>query len=738
VLRTKPVDVGRVKRPGKGPARKKETEPSITKARMQVRVVALAMLVAAAFLCLGFRLWYLQVLTGENYTDTAQAIQTREVTIPAQRGVVYDREGRVLANNVPGLNVTVVPNAIERAKVEELAEILHANKEEVLASYDAAFETGNQYGPMIVKENADREDVMYVSERTEEFDGLVVNDDFVRNYPEGELASHVLGYTGAITPEELAAGGMFEGLENDSVVGKGGVEFSYEEVLRGKRGVKEYNVDALGREVEVRMADGSRYDGRDEDIPEEGEPARITDPVPGKDLRLTVDLELQEVAEKELDGAIARAQENGYEGSGGAVIAMDPRNGEILAMASRPNFDPQLFVGGVTGAEEIEQFQFLNSEYANAPFANRAIYGNYPSASTHKVFTGMAGLEQGAITPATTVTDTGECWRPAGSIGGCWQSWRENSPKYEFLGPHGTQNYAEALMDSNDKFFYQVADWIWNRTDDENWLPKFYERFGFGALTGIDLPAETPGRVPTREWQEEAGATPDDKLWTVGRWVNMAIGQGDLLATPMQVIRGYAAIQNDGTLVTPHVGLDVRDQNGDLVEEISPDSAGKVNVSQQSLQTTIEGLRKVTGPGGTAENIFEGSKLQVVGKSGTGEVWGSDWVNWFVGWAENQERPMIVLVMVEGGGAFEQGSEVTAGPAARHVLESFYGVEPAPENAAQPAAEDEPAEAPADGALPTVPQPAVPAVPVGATYSGTPGYYAPPTYSDPNYQAPAY
>jgi len=725
-----------VKRPGKGPARKKETEPSITKARMQVRVVALAMLVAAVFLCLGFRLWYLQVLTGDNYTDTAQAIQTREVTIPAQRGVVYDREGRVLANNVPGLNVTVVPNAIERAKVEELAVILHANKEEVLASYDAAFETGNQYGPMIVKENADREDVMYVSERAEEFNGLVVNDDFVRNYPEGELASHVLGYTGAITPEELAAGGMFEGLENDSVVGKGGVEFAYEEILRGKRGIKEYKVDALGREVEVRMADGSRYDGREEDIPEEGEPARITDPVPGKDLRLTVDLELQKVAEKELDGAIARAQENGYEGSGGAVIAMDPRNGEIMAMASRPSFDPQLFVGGVTGAEESKQFQFLNSENANAPFANRAIYGNYPSASTQKVFTGIAGLEQGAITPATTVTDTGECWRPAGSIGGCWQSWRENSPKYEFLGPHGTQNYVEALMDSNDKFFYQVADWIWNRTDDENWLPKFYERFGFGALTGIDLPAEVPGRVPTREWQEEAGATPDDKLWTVGRWVNMAIGQGDLLATPLQVIRGYAAIQNGGTLVTPHVGLDVRDQNGDLVEKISPKPTGKVNVSQQSLQTTIDGLRKVTGPGGTAENIFEGSKLQVVGKSGTGEVWGSDWVNWFVGWAENQERPMIVLVMVEGGGAFEQGSEVTAGPAARRVLESYYGVEPAPANAGD--AEAEPAEAPADGALPTVPQPAVPAAPVGAAYPGNPGYYAPPTYSDPNYQAPAY
>ena len=351
----------------------------------------------------------------------------------------------------------------------------------------------------------------------------------------------------------------------------------------------------------------------------------------------------------------------------------------------------------------------------------------------------MAGLEQGAITTSTTVTDTGECWRPAGSIGGCWQSWRENSPKYDVLGPHGTQNYAEALMDSNDKFFYQVADWIWNRTDDENWLPKFYERFGFGALTGVDLPGESAGRVPTREWQEEAGATPDDKLWTVGRWVNMAIGQGDLLATPLQVIRGYAAIQNGGTLVTPHVGLDVRDQNGDLVREISPKPAGKVDASQASLQATIEGLRKVTARGGTAEKIFEGSKLQVVGKSGTGEVWGSDWVNWFVGWAENQERRLIVLVMVEGGGAFEQGSEVTAGPAARRVLESFYGVEPAPvepQRAEESSEEAQPAEAPTNGALPTVPQPAVP---TGTDYySANPGYYAPPAYYDPTYQQPAY
>lgn len=694
---------------------------------MQVRVVALAMVVAAVFGVLGFRLWYLQVLTGEEYNAWAQATHTREVKIPAERGVIYDRDGKVLANNVPGLNVTVVPNAIEREKVGELADILQADKEEVLGRYDAALESGNQYSPMLVKENASREDVMYVSERTERYTGLVVNDDFVRNYEGGTLASHVLGFTGAITEAELSAGGVYEGLQNDAVVGKGGVELTYEEVLRGQPGKKEYNVDALGREVEVRMADGSRYDGRPEDVPEHGEPARIVDPKPGQNLKLTVDMDLQKVAEEELDAAIGRAQANGFEGSGGAVVAMDPSNGEIVAMANRPTFDPQLFVGGITGAEEIEQFQFLSSEEANAPFANRAIYGSYPPASTHKVFTGMAGLEEGAISPFTTVTDTGECWRPAGSVGGCWQSWRENSPKYNILGPHGTQNYAEALMDSNDKFFYQVADWIWNRTGDENWLPKFYERFGFGALSGIDLPGEAAGTVPTRQWQEEVGATPDDKLWTVGRWVNMSIGQGDMRATPLQVTRGYAAIQNGGTLVTPHVGKEILDQNGEVVEEISPEPEGRVDVSPAYLANTVEGLRKVTGEGGTAESIFEGSKLQVVGKSGTGEVWGSDWVNWFVGWAEGEERPLVVLVMVEGGGAFEQGSETTAGPAARHILESYYGVEGEEEEPADgesaPAAG--PTTNPEDGPTPVAPQPAVPAAP--AAPAGT-GYYGDPTY----------
>jgi penicillin-binding protein 2 len=669
------------------PAKKRVDTPPMTKGNMQVRVVSFAIVVAVIFVVLAARLWYLQVLTGSDYSISAKATQTRVVKDPAQRGVIYDRDGEILANNEPGLNVTVIPDEIPREKVAELAGILEADKETVLASYDAAFELGNQYGPMLIKENADHDDITYVSERTEEFSGVTVNDDYIRNYPKGNVAAHILGYTGAITQQELKLA-PFKDLSNDAVVGKSGVELYYEEVLRGKAGKQVYNVDALGRIV----PEGSRVDSLGQFVDENGNPVevdpskevpdRVVDPAPGRDLALTIDLDLQRVAEAELEAAIARAQSAGYAGSGGAAIAMDPRNGEILALASRPDFNPEIFVGGVSGAQEMGIYEYLISEASNDPFMNRAITGGQPAASTFKPFTGLAGLTFGVIDAYTTVTDTGECWRPTGSSWGCWQSWRENSPNYEYLGPHGTQNFAEAIKDSNDKFFYQVADWLWNATDDKDWLPHFYERFGFGHLTGVDLAAETAGRVPTHAGERELliamhGAA-EEGHWTVGDWVNLSIGQGDLLVSPIQLARGYAAIYNGGTLVTPHVGGEIR-QDGEVVKEISPEPAGQVNVNDYHLQLAMQGLREVTEDGGTAETIFKGSQLDVAGKSGTGEA-PQGYINWFVGWAEGQERPMIVVVMIENGGAFQTGSEMTAGPAVRHILEAYYGIEQSPDD----------------------------------------------------------
>ncbi|MFL6031155.1 MAG: penicillin-binding protein 2 [Rubrobacteraceae bacterium] len=668
------------------PAKKRPDTPPLTKGNMQVRVVTLAVVVAVVFIVLAARLWYLQILTGTEYSVAAQATQTLEVKDPAQRGVIRDRDGQVLANNVPGLNVTVTPSNISREKVEELAKILGADPKTVLESYDSAYDWGTQYSPMLVKENADRDGVTYVMERTEEFPGVVVNDDYVRNYPAGDTAAHILGYTGAITQQELKLN-TFKGLANDSVVGKSGVELYYERVLRGEAGEKVYKVDALGRIV----PDGSRIDSLGRFVDENGEPMavdpskelpdRVKDPVAGDDLNLTIDLDLQRVAEDELDAAIERARGAGYAATGGAVVAIDPRNGEILALASRPNFDPQLFVGGISGTGEMRTFEYLNSEAASYPFSDRAITGGQPAASTFKPFTGLAGLTIGVIDAYTTVTDTGECWQPTGSDWGCWQSWRENSPNYAYLGPHGTQNFVEAIKDSNDKFFYQVADWIWQATDDQNWLPHFYERFGFGHLTGIDLSGETAGRVPTRAGEKELYAAmgkPEEAYWSVGDWVNLSIGQGDLLVSPIQLARAYSAIYNGGTLVTPHVGGEIV-QDGKVVKEISPKPAGHLDIPDYHFQQVAEGMRGVTSDGGTAESVFKGSELAVAGKSGTGET-PKGFVNWFVGWADNQSQPMVVVAMIENGGAFQTGSEMTAGPAVRHILEASYGVKQSPED----------------------------------------------------------
>jgi penicillin-binding protein 2 len=676
------------------PPKKRVQTPPMTKGNMQVRVVSLAVLIAAVFLVLGARLWYLQVLTGQDYTLAARATQHTNIKIPAQRGVVYDRDGKILANNVPGLNVTVIPDEISRDKVKELAKVVGADTESVLGRYDAAWDSHSQYSPILVKENAGRDAVTYVSERTAEFKGVAVNDDWVRSYPEGRLASHILGYTGAITQDELKQE-PFKGLPADSVVGKSGVELSYEKVLRGKPGQRTYNVDALGRIV----PEGSRVDSMGRFVDENGDlieanpsqelPDHVTEPVPGKNLKLTVDLDVQRLAEDELDAAIKRTKEAGYPGRGGAVVAMDPRNGEILALASRPDFDPQLFVGGISGTRELKTYQYLSSDASDHPFINRAITAGEPAASTFKTFTGLGGLASGVIDRYTTYTDNGSCWHPSGvTVSPCYQSWRENSPNAAYLGTHGTENYAEALTDSNDKFFYQVADWIWNNTADKEWLPHFYERFGFGSVTGIDLAGETAGRVPTESGERElarALGTPEEAYWSVGDWVNLAIGQGDLLVSPIQLAVAYSAVENGGTLVTPHVASEVQNQDGSVAQKISPKSAGNVGLPEAYLDNARDGLRGVTENDvrgvpqheGTAYPAFVGATLPTLGKSGTGELpSGKDFVNWYVGWAANKESdPLVVVVMIDGGGAFQEGSEVTSAPAVRHILESYYGVE---------------------------------------------------------------
>lgn len=629
---------------------------------MQLRVAVLGVLVALLFVVLVVRLWQLQVISGEDYSLSAQQTYTREVQIPAQRGVIYDRDGEVLVNNVSGINVTVEPAKMERAKLRELAAILEADEAEVLERYDSAIAAGAAHSPILVRENAASEAVTYISERTGEFPGVSVDDDYVRNYPLGQTAAHVLGYTGAVTQEELEASGGE--LANDAIVGKSGVELVYEGSLRGEPGQRVYNVDAQGRVVNGEQQVASEQER------ERIEASSVTEePEPGSDLHLSLDVDLQNVVEDELERAIESGREQGYNATGGATVALDPESGEVLALASHPDFDPQLFVGGVSGSGELAEYEALTSGSSDSPFTNRAVAGAHPAASTFKAFTGLAGLFHDVIDPSSTFTDEGSCWRPRGAESGCWQSWRQ----FQDTGTdHGTQNYAEALADSNDKFFYEVADLLWNDASDENLLPRFYERFGFGERTGIDLPGESEGRVPTSDWQRQNGETEEDRYWGVGRWVNVAIGQGDVLATPIQIAAAYAAIQNGGTLVEPHLALEASMQNGETVKDLSGGEEEEVDVTGRQLSATLEGLRAVTEPGGTAAAAFEDNPLSVAGKTGTAESGDgeADSIGWFAGWAEDQQDPVVVVTMVEGAG----GDQVAA-PAVSRVLEEHHDEE---------------------------------------------------------------
>ncbi|HEV2743277.1 MAG TPA: hypothetical protein VGV91_08990, partial [Rubrobacter sp.] len=300
------------------PAKKKVETPPLTKGNMQVRVLSLAVLIALVFTVLGARLWYLQVLTGEEYNVMAQNTGTLTVKDPAQRGVVYDRDGEILATNVPGLNVTAIPNEISREKIGELAEILGADPKSVQERYDAAVDLGAAYNPILVKEKADEAAVTYVSERTQEFGGVQVNDDWVRSYPEGNLASHVLGYTGAVTEDELQLDAFKELKdERDAVVGKSGGEVAYEQVLRGDTGWQKYDVDVLGRIV----PEGARVNSASEFVDANGTPMEsnptqelpdhVKEPEPGNNLALTIDVDLQRVVEAELDAALERPRAAG-------------------------------------------------------------------------------------------------------------------------------------------------------------------------------------------------------------------------------------------------------------------------------------------------------------------------------------------------------------------------------------------------------------------------------------------
>lgn len=613
----------------------------------RLRVLVLGVIVLSLFSALFARLWYLQVISGEEYAAAAEGNRVRTVPREAPRGRILDRRGRVLVDNrvsnVVAVSRTVVGEQQERV-VRRLAEILRVPERQIderLEDFRYA-----DFRPIPVATDVDEATLLAIREREDELPGVEARQTAVRKYVRGDLAAHVLGYVGEINDEELEDRRQ-EGYRLGDSIGKFGVERAYETDLRGIPGVELWEVDRQG---DVIRSLGDRA------------------PQQGHDVQLSLDLDIQRAAEEALAEQIERVRSEGMAAPGGAVVALDASTGGVVAMASAPTFDPSQFVHGVTQ----ELWQEVNDPENHLPLNNRAIQGLYPPASTFKVVTALSGITSGVVDPSTTIDDEGFV-----EIGG--RIFRNAGSR-----AYGPVDLRRAITVSSDVYFYRLAqqiDGLPSGRDEE--IQRIARLFGFGETSGVELPFEQAGRVPDREWKRRVNAENPD-AFPIGRWytgdtVNTAIGQGDLLATPLQLANAYAALANGGDVLRPHVGARVVDRFGSVVREIQPQVVSEVPFSEfgGARDVLLRGLRGVVSDEeGTAHRAWTGyDGPPVAGKTGTAQISGKDDSSLFVGMVPAEAPRYVVAAVVEEAGA---GASVAA-PIVRRVVETINETEADPD-----------------------------------------------------------
>jgi penicillin-binding protein 2 len=618
-----------------------------------IRVGVLLIIAFTLFGVLAFRLWFLQILSGDTYVAVAKDNRIREVKIEAPRGVVYDRNGKILVENRAGLSVGILPMDMYdpekdsekfQQEISGLARILDIGETDLLAAYEKAKK--NPYLTYVVKEDVPENTVVaQIKEHSTQYRGVQVTASYLREYPFGALATHLLGYVGEVSQNDLNQE-QFATLKPGAIVGKDGVERTYDSFLRGADGRQDVEVDAAGR-------------------PKRAFPPSA--PTPGSNLWLTINVDLQEAAENAIVEGIQRAHEQGFKkAAGGAVVAMNPQNGEILALASYPDYDPSLWVGGMSRAKYAE----LKAEQAHFPLYNRAIDGLYPAGSTFKPFVATAALSTGIVTAETVF----HCEGKYSAYRQTWKDWVFPD------GEHGDTDLLKAITESCDVYFYNLGNLLYQQPSPV--LQDGVRKFGFGQQTGVDLPGETRGsRVPDKYWKAEVGKTAEDKSWKPGDEINLAIGQGDLLVTPIQLAVAVSAIANGGTLWVPHLGGWITDASGNRIHEFQSEQRGTVvgqgegYITPDILNIVRQGMSQVTQDGGTASGAFKNFPIAVAGKTGTAEKLPEDDYALFIAYAPADVPPekaeIAVVAIIEQGG---HGSTVAA-PVVRRVLEAYFHTE---------------------------------------------------------------
>jgi penicillin-binding protein 2 len=632
-------------------------EPYRVTQRLSLRVAIIGAVVLGVFAALFLRLWALQVLSGTKYVDQAQAQSFRAVRLPAPRGTIVDRNGKPLVTNVAASAIQLWPADLPQnynQRYGELKRLAHTTRVPLYEiSRAIKARNGDLLTPVIIRETASGPMVTYLYEHSDEFPGVTIGRAYVRHYPYQGLAAQVLGYVGSITQEQLKTLGKGYDLNDD--LGQSGVESSYDSYLRGDAGEQRLHVDALGRPITG---------------PQTAKVAK-----PGNTVRLTLDLKLQRAAENALAYGIRLAQNDGrWAARGGAIVALDPRDGSILAMASSPSYKPSVFAGHVTQKSLAEQgLTGKTAANKNYPSLNRALQGTYPPGSVFKPVTALAAMQEHLVSPYAYLPCTGTYHSPNDRANHTFHNW----------DPFVSQqmDLPTALAYSCDTYFYQLGDRFFV-SRGRNLLQKWAAMFGFGKITGTDAGPEATGLVPTLGWRERYFKTAIDKLWKPGDSIQLSIGQGDLLVTPLQMARFYALLANGGNLVTPHVLLDVESSTGTTVPVPARPAPRHVNVDPAALQVVRQGLWEATHLSfGTSYPIFGSFPVSIAGKTGTAEkvvtlpgYTGIQDQSWWCGYGPTDDAKLVVCAVIENGGH----GGTAAAPAAAEVFSSYFHVKVKP------------------------------------------------------------
>ena len=591
------------------------------------KIKVYAVLVIISFLVILIRVWYLQILKGEDFMGQSEQNRSRKISLPDYRGDIKDRRGKTLVNIRPSFSLYVTPeDAGDFSKsLGFLSELMEINKGKLWND----IRQSPSFKNVLIKRDITRKEIAYIEENKMLLPGIHIKVEPLRSYVYKDFASHILGYVGEVSKGELMAS-KFGRYEQGDMIGKNGLEKIYESNLKGKKGFKEIEVDASGRELKT---------------------LRKLSPKAGNSLVLTLDSRVQNRLEKLMDEVSGKSPVEG------SVVVMKVQSGEIIAMVSKPSFDPNFFATGVSR----KKWNNLVRDEKN-PLQNRAVNGQYPPASTYKLVTAYAALSEKVVEPESTIFCPGyfrlgkrnyRCWKKRG---------------------HGKMNLHDALVQSCDVYFYTLG----HRLGIDN-LAKYANRLGLGELTGIELQGEKPGLVPSRQWKKRFKNEP----WFPGETISASIGQGYNLVTPLQSVRMISTIANGGILIRPYLVKKIEDSDGKLIQEFFPVVNRNIGIDSEVLKHLKEGLRGVVHEAHGTGHRARLKNVTVSGKTGTAQVVGMKAGEidpeeeipysfrdhaWFVAFAPYEKPEVAVSVIIEHGGH----GGTTAAPIARKILETYF------------------------------------------------------------------